>query len=147
MGRAVPAGSSVSGNAPRLVRFRAKVTDIGTFVGERVELTAHAYAVVFTAPERITTRFRGWEGRASLPRHGTPLSSLLQGKSKLGTDREGGGETARLLTDVPLRPDRLPFHVRFLGVVLVLLYVALALWGTNYLLQPNSVASVVNPEN
>jgi hypothetical protein len=46
-----------------------------------------------------------------------------------------------------VRPDRLPFHVRFLGVVLVLLYVALALWGMNYLLQPNSVASVVNPED
>jgi hypothetical protein len=46
-----------------------------------------------------------------------------------------------------VRPERLPFHVRFLGVVLVLLYVALALWGMNYLLQPNSVASVVNPEN
>jgi hypothetical protein len=46
-----------------------------------------------------------------------------------------------------VRPDRLPFHVRFLGVALVLLYVALALWGMNYLLQPNSVASVVNPED
>jgi hypothetical protein len=46
-----------------------------------------------------------------------------------------------------VRPNRLPFHVRFLGVVLVLLYVALALWGMNYLLQSDTVATVVNPEN
>jgi hypothetical protein len=46
-----------------------------------------------------------------------------------------------------VRPNRLPFHVRFLGVALVLVYVALALWGMNYLLQPDSVATVVNPEN
>jgi hypothetical protein len=42
---------------------------------------------------------------------------------------------------------RLPFHLRFLGVVVVLAYVALALWGMGYLLQPNTVATVVNPEN
>jgi hypothetical protein len=46
-----------------------------------------------------------------------------------------------------VRTDRLPFYLRFLGVALVLLYVALALWGMNYLLQPDSVATVVNPEN
>jgi hypothetical protein len=45
-----------------------------------------------------------------------------------------------------VRTDRLPFHLRFLGVALVLLYVALSLWGMNYLLQPDSGAAVVNPE-
>ena len=46
-----------------------------------------------------------------------------------------------------VRPVRLPFHLRCLGIVVVLAYVALALWGMNYLLQPYSVATAVNPEN